>query len=192
MLYDLDYALRWDGTRYARDPTRISVEAHLAIEHRLNPGYVPPESLAELARQMAGTRNVKSVMMHPQVWPELSRLLGPDRADFTRSVRLRDPVEVSGPFVLASGGQAHRVPRTAAVAVVDVESGEVYAATDTRIEDDNTVARTVNVYTDRGRYAELPAPLRAWVEPHLGGVVTEVFLISPGGRRRDRRIEGDA
>ena len=41
--------------------------------------------------------------------------------------------------------------------------GEVYAATETVVED----ARTVMVYTDRIRYAELPAPLRAWVEAHL-------------------------
>lgn len=177
VLYDLDSALRWAGTDYVRDPTRISVEAHLAIEHRLDPGYVPPESLAELARQMAGTRNIKSVMMHPQVWPELSRLLGPDRADFIRSVRLRDPVEVSGPLMLASAGQAYRVPRTAAVAVVDIESGEVYAATETVVED----ARTVTVYTDRIRYAELPAPLRAWIKPHHVGFATEVFLVRPAG-----------
>ena len=181
VLYSLDFAERWDGTRYDRDPTRISVEAHLAIEHRLNPGYVPPESLAELARQMAGTRNVKSVMMHARVWPELSRLLGPDRADFIRSVRLREPVEVSGPFMLASAGQAHRVPRSAAVAVVDVESGEVYAATETTTKDDDALARTVVVYTDRIRYAELPDPLRAWIKPHHEGFVTEVFLVRPAG-----------
>jgi hypothetical protein len=181
VLYDLDSALRWNGIDYDRDPTRISVEAHLAIEHRLNPGYVPPESLAELAQQMAGTPQVKSVMMHPEVWPELSRLLGPNRADFIRSVHLRDPVEVSGPFMLASAGQTHRVPWSAAVAVVDVVSGEVYAATETTTEDDDTLSRTVMVYTERIHYAELPAPLRAWIKLRQGGFANEVFLVRPVG-----------
>ena len=79
--------------------------------------------------------------------------------------------------MLASAGQAYRVPRTAAVAVVDIESGEVYAATETVVED----ARTVTVYTDRIRYAELPAPLRAWIKPLHVGFATEVFLVRPAG-----------
>jgi len=77
----------------------------------------------------------------------------------------------------ASAGQTYRVPWTAAVAVVDVESGEVYAATEPVVED----ARTVMVYTDRIRYSELPLPLRAWIKPHREGFATEVSLVRTAG-----------
>ncbi len=138
---------------------------------------------------MAGTDNIMSVMMHPKVWPELGRLLGPERADFVRRVRHRRKVEVSGPFMLASGGQAYGWPWTNVVAVVNVENGEVDAAIETKIEGDlhqedtgwvsEVFARTVNVYTDRARYAELPAPLHAWIEPRVADVASEVFLVRP-------------
>ena len=183
VLYDLGSARRWDGDEYDydHDHKSISVEAYITSEHHFDPGYVPPEGLAELARQMAGTRNIMSVMMHPKVWPELGRLLGPERADFIRRVRFKDPVEVSGAFMLASGGAAYGWwPRPRVVAVVDVRSGSVDAAIEFKEESgDDAVVTAIKVYTDRARYAELPAPLRAWIEPRVADVATEVFLVRP-------------
>lgn len=183
VLYDLGLARSWDGNEYDYDYDRksISVEAYIASEHHFNPGYVPPERLAELARQMAGTQNIMSVMMHPKVWPELERLLGPERADFIRRVRFKDEIEVSGPFMLASGGAAYGWwPRPRVATVVDVRSGAVDAPIEFREESgDDAVVTAIKVYTDRTRYADLPALLRSWIEPRVGDVATEVFLVRP-------------
>ena len=156
VLYRSDGALEWDGSRYAFEADGFNLDAYVS-ETRIDHSP-PPDSLAALVDDVLYTYKCLRVILHPLIWPDVQRLMGPDLPRFLKQTLSCRVFERGERILLVEGGQ-RRPPWDAGLLFVELETGAVHAAIETTV--DGAAVRSVfEVYTDRPRFEDLPDQVR--------------------------------
>jgi hypothetical protein len=108
-----------------------------------------------LLREFAGSDDTDALLRHPQVRPQLQRLLGSEMDHLMDNINVRGSVDVISGWLSVSGNAPHMGTEEEGVVCISVYNVAIAAAILSK--------ETVTVYSPGGSYDSLPICIKDWI-----------------------------